>query len=424
MLTRTPRFQITKLRVKNFRSIRDSELELGPLTVLVGPNASGKSNLMDVIQFVGDAIRLDLDYALTTRHGIEAVACRQSGTERPVIEIGLEVTSRRYLVVYNVAIGDDFNGGVIVKYEWGEVGRLGDGSDPVHFRIEEGNIVAPEFLADNVEPLPEHDTHFDPTDLAFTDLRRMVRFPQRILVADESVRTLSNGLRELDTHLRGMRFYQIFPNTVRRPQDLLSSYPLLQSGENLASVLRDIQMNDDETKHRLVKSLSTLIPGVSDFRVESAGGFLVIQLRHSNASYQGSNSWFDLTQESDGTLRILALLVALNEREQRQGRMIPRLHRYPRLIGIEEPDLFVHPGALEALADNLKEASARSQVLLTTHSPDLIDQFKTEDVRVVQMMNGITEVGQVSRQQAEAVRNYLFSAGELHSMEGLRPDLD
>ena len=99
-------------------------------------------------------------------------------------------------------------------------------------------------------------------------------------------------------------------------------------------------------------------------------------------------------------------------------------HPYPSFIGIEEPEAGIHPGALEALADNLKEASDRSQLLLKTHSPDLIDQFKTEDLRVVQMVDGVTEVGQVSREQAETVRQYLFSAGELHSMEGLRPDLD
>jgi predicted ATPase len=414
------RFQITKLRVKNFRSIRDVELDLGLLTMLVGQNASGKSNLMDVLRFVSDAVRRDLDFAVTRRHGLEALACRQSEVELPNIEIGLEVTVPRHSIVYSFVMSTGPDGGVAVAREWGEVTRLGDGSAPVHFRIEEGNIVAPDFLSENLDQVSDQDSHFDSTNLALSDLRRMVRFNPRVRALGDCTLILSSGLRELEASLRQLRFYQIVPNIARRPQRILSPSPLAPNGNNLASVLREIQMNDEETKQRLVKSLIALIPTVSDFRVETAGGFLVVELKHSVPSCRESTSWFDLTQESDGTVYILGLLAALNQR--RYSRLPP--YPVPPLIGIEEPELFVHPGALEALADNFKEASEPSQVLLTTHSPDLIDQFKTVDLRVVQMMNGITEVGQVSREQAETVRKHLFSAGELHSMEGLRLDLE
>ena len=81
----------------------------------------------------------------------------------------------------------------------------------------------------------------------------------------------------------------------------------------------------------------------------------------------------------------------------------------------------IHPGALAVLADVMVEAASRTQVLVTTHSPDLIDRLPVESLRAVQMEDGCTKVGPVSATQAEAVREGLFTSGELHSMEGLEP---
>ena len=121
-----------------------------------------------------------------------------------------------------------------------------------------------------------------------------------------------------------------------------------------------------------------------------------------------SGTWIDLSQESDGTVRLLGLLAALY-----QTRSLP-------LIGIEEPELTVHPGAMSQLADLLNEASRRSQVIVTTHSPDLIDcltDYRTvESLRIVELVDGVTVVRRVADGQAEAVRKHLFSPGELHRM--------
>ncbi len=115
-----------------------------------------------------------------------------------------------------------------------------------------------------------------------------------------------------------------------------------------------------------------------------------------------------MSQESDGTVRLLGLLVALY-----QQRSLP-------LIGIEEPELTVHPGALAVLADLLNEAARRSQVIVTTHSPDFIDcvtNYKAvESLRIVELVKGVTTVWQVPDTQVKAVRENLFSPGELHRM--------
>jgi predicted ATPase len=116
----------------------------------------------------------------------------------------------------------------------------------------------------------------------------------------------------------------------------------------------------------------------------------------------------ELSQESDGTLRILSILAAVYQQPPRP------------LVTIEEPELNIHPGALGVLADVLEEASMRSQVVITTHSPDLIDHFSVDALRVVEKVGGLTEVGQVTESQRQTVHEMLFSTGELMRMEGLR----
>ena len=156
---------------------------------------------------------------------------------------------------------------------------------------------------------------------------------------------------------------------------------------------------------RLKESLGRLIPGVSDLEVTSAGGYLVIRLKHDAVP---GGAWFDLSLESDGTVRLVALLAVLYQ------------HRIPPLIGIEEPELTVHPGALSVLADLFNEAANRSQLVVTTHSPDFVDCVTdyraVNSLRIVELVDGATKVGRIPENQMEAVRQHLFSPGELHRM--------
>src|SRR5206468_4134073 len=106
---------------------------------------------------------------------------------------------------------------------------------------------------------------------------------------------------------------------------------------------------------------------IDDIRVRQVGGYLVTEFRHGRAmSPKGKarDKWFESAQESDGTLRMAGIITALLQE--------PPLP----LLGIEEPELTIHPGALPLLYDYLEETSSRSQILLTTHSPDLLALLK------------------------------------------------
>jgi predicted ATPase len=156
-------------------------------------------------------------------------------------------------------------------------------------------------------------------------------------------------------------FHTIYPDSLREPQKPGNDYPLDERGQNLASVLRSLQRNPD-TYGVLNDSLGRVVEGVSSYSVRPIGGFLVTRLQHASAEGGRRGPAFDLSQESDGTLRMLGILAALYQEPARA------------LLTIEEPELTIHPGALGVLCDVIQEASARSQVIITTHSPDLIDR--------------------------------------------------
>ena len=98
------RIFVTRVWARNFKSIRELDLELGPLTVLVGPNASGKSNVLDVLRFISHALRESLVSAIRARGGIEGVRRSMSGG-RPDVEVGIRVEKGSFRLDYGFVLG-------------------------------------------------------------------------------------------------------------------------------------------------------------------------------------------------------------------------------------------------------------------------------------------------------------------------------
>ena len=306
----------------------------------------------------------------------------------------------------------DSSGGYRVSEEYAKVNPGESGSlDPMILKIEDGRLTSPASLSNysDVRYRPWQDADdaiaFNTEELWLRRVARPWTLGRSSELSDND-EGLSGLLRLVDTLLRRttlMRFYHIFPNTIREPKRLGNPLPLDEDAGNLASVLRDLERGSTNTIDRLKRSLGRLVPGVSDLEVTSVGGYLVVRVKHEDV--QGGR-WIDLSQESDGTIRLLGLLTALHQR-----RALP-------VIGIEEPELTVHPGALTALADELKAKSRAAQLIVTTHSPDFIDRITdfrhVDSLRVVELVDGVTQVHGVSGAQRESVMGHLFSPGELH----------
>ena len=164
------------------------------------------------------------------------------------------------------------------------------------------------------------------------------------------------------THLSHSAMYHIFPNSLRHPQKVAESYPLATGGENLASTLRDMAQKKSSFLPELKEALSVAVPGVRDIRVVEGWQLLCggAQARRDDGTdKRASGLTFPMNPMAPSGL--LAMLTALFQDPA------------PSLIGLEEPELAIHPGAMAVLADTMKEASLRGQVLVATHSPDLIN---------------------------------------------------
>src|SRR5205814_534591 len=122
---------------------------------------------------------------------------------------------------------------------------------------------------------------------------------------------------------------------------------------------------------------------------------------------------------SDGTLRALGVLVALFQAGNGTGERVP-------LVGIEEPEVAMHPAAAGVLLDSLRDASRHTQVLVTSHSTDLLDseEIDTDSILAVVAEAGVTRIGPLDQAGRSALRDHLYTPGELLRLNQLSPDPD
>ena len=384
---------ISAVHARNYRSIADARLELGPITALVGLNAAGKSNLVDIPRFISDALTLDLDQAVSSRGGIEAI--RRWSPSRPRnIVVGLTMQSPAR-VEYRFTLAAKPGGTYAVSREYGKF-QLPRERSSVECQVENGKLTRP---GDLVQEAIESGV----TELALPSLPRLISRSQRGMAFRVAVASFLRRMREL-------RFYSISPAAIGTIQKPGLPYPLDEHGENSASLLRQLKKDAPDQFRQVAETLGALVPGISDLDVRPSGGYLVTRIRRQDADKKADSSWLTSDQESDGALRLLGILLAMRQRPA------------PSFVALEEPEVNVHPGAAAKLADYLQSVTPETQVLVTTHSPDFIDPLPPEAIRAVKYENGTTTVGPVSKRQLRAVREELFTLGELHQQEGLEPE--
>jgi len=222
---------------------------------------------------------------------------------------------------------------------------------------------------------------------------------------------------ELHDSLAAMNTYNFSPEVIRRPQKPAPGNWLERDGSNLASVIETTREIEEWAIERAERYLLAITKTTGFAGVVQSGGYETLRFRVAHDG-QAEPLEFPAANMSDGTLRAFAALVAAFQMA------LP--HGYPSLIAIEEPESALHPAAMRALVAALDEATLRTQILLTTHSPDLLDaaEVKPENVRVVQMVDGQTAIGPVDEASVSIVRDHLSTLGGLERERQLEPDLD
>jgi predicted ATPase len=361
---------ITKLHVRNYRSIgAPIELDLGRLTALVGPSGAGKSNLADALRLLADTMRWPLAHALAERGGIDGVL-HAGADPASGIYLRADVANEHGAGWWSVTIvPENGHDGFRVEREEAAWTPAPHDSDTLRFLRTPKESEAPPAWAPMV---------LYRTDLALPAYRAR------------------GVLTHLADELHGIAVYAILPDTLRAPQAPDPSQPMANGGENWASTLVALE---EGGRGKLVTALRRLVGDIHGCDVLNVGGrHLVPRFRHQVGGEHGPLPWFAAAQESDGTLRLAGILTALFQRP------------HPTLLGFDEPELAIHAGALAVLYRYLVEGSEGSQVLLTTHSPELLDRLATEDLRLVERPRGATTVARVDPNQRERVKPCLSAS--------------
>jgi predicted ATPase len=379
---------LTRVALKNYKSIAACDVKLGPLTYLVGPNGAGKSNFLEALRFVSDALRTSLEHALRERGGINEVRRRSGGHPN---HFGLRLwftLASGDIGHYAFRIGARPRGGFEVQEEECVIGGLDPLGGTQLFRVESGTVV-------------------------------QCSQPGPAAVLDRLYLVNASGLpafRPVYEALSRMGFYNLNPDRIRDHQAPDAGEVLARDGGNIASVLTQLKKNNPGRKKRIEEYLSKVVPGVSGVEVKTIGPWQTLEFRQKVAGLK--DPWrFPASNMSDGTVRALGILVALFQSGNGAGPGVA-------LVGIEEPEIALHPAAAGLLRDGLVEASRSTQVIVTSHSGDLLDDERIDPgaILAVYAESGSTHIAPLDPAGHEALKNRLYTPGELLRMDQLRPD--
>ena len=386
---------LKRVKIRNYKSIAYCDVELGAFTVLVGRNGAGKSNFLDALKFVADALQpgASLGHAIRSRGGFQEVCARRCEDPKYFeIEIEFEITAGVFST-YSFRVRNKDVDGFLVEREHLEE-KLGS-ERRVSFTKKCDKIVAYFYIGSKTT-----DSHFS--------------FPQNNFVLGENMPALRahSASRE---YCQGLRIHNLHPQLMRDAHIPGDGKVLQHDGSNVASVFGRIERERPEIKDRILGYLSAIVPGISDVKYIRHGPFESLEFTQTQPGSSSPSVFYPLNM-SDGTLRAFGALVAVAQLAEGDNPV--------SLVGIEEPEAALHPAASGALMDALHEAAVHTQVVVTTHSPDLLDQLdlKTDRLLVVQMRDGVTEIGEVDPASREAIKEHLYTPGELLRMDQLQPD--
>lgn len=371
---------IESIRLRNYLSVQDVSLRLSRLNVLIGANASGKSNLINALSFLRDALQHDYGFAIGVRGGFVHLACKASRARR--VHIAANFKDTDWSFKWSVELSKDGVGYSIRE----EVHRLREDEPPQQILSsrrgegwwwsgEQGRVQLSE------------QGHRCALAAAAAD----ATFPARAVAA----------------FVRGWGFFDPNPGTLRRTS-LVGESPALGSyGQNLAARLHTLRETDPERFERVHSATRDIlgVPERIEFRTSDDDDRVALLLTERGLKYR-----IYQTGCSNGTLRMLAIVTALLGTPE------------ATLIGIEEPENYIHPGALAAFTEHVLRSNGEAQLVLTTHSPHLLDVLDTPEA-VILVRRSVDEGTKVTREPYPGrVRDALeasgFGLGEWHETRG------
>ena len=395
---------LTHVILRNFKSVASCDVRLSRLTVLVGLNGAGKSNFIDALRLCRDALRNPLDQAFATRASNLQTISHWNPGRQPGFGLRLELSLPFVgFARYAFQIGPQTPRGFEITDEECAVGD-----------------VAPEFLTGLTSRKPKQFSHFRVRHGIVTEVSGLKPNPTSF---DSGVGTgrlylptasAAHPFREVYEALVNMEFYSPDPEAMKIDLDTSGPADILDTnGSNVASVFDRISVEDPERANRITEYMRRIVPGLLAIKPETFKTYKLLNFEQESA-IPGVRTLL-ASSMSDGTLRALAVLVSLFQRSGDQPR--------PTVIGIEEPETGLHPAAVGILFDALREGQEFGQIIVSSHSPDLLDspEISNESILAVDASAGATEIAPLDDVGRSSLQDRLYTAGELLRMDVLKP---
>ena len=367
---------IERIRIQGYRSLHDVDVRLDPLTVLIGRSGSGKSNFVRALRLLRDVLGGSQDAVNLLNAGVPF-----GDSPHPTVSVEVELYVKKIGSLKYSILLHRTESGLDLPLQVGSE-RLSFGPNTIFERNRDRWLVRPP-----ATPLPTLKMH------------------GLVLGTLTGVRESSVAYIALT---RGLAFYD-FTGSVVQDSANLEAAPGYPGTPDTALVIAgrvadDIGHHEDwrdvgktlAALNTKIESLDLVLPGRNQLRV----GYRVGGTLHT----------VDVAEESEGFRRYLAHMLALYQTPRKQTMLF------------EHPESGIHPGALKSLADEFQEHvdDGRGQVILTTHSPQLLDHFQPDSIRAVEVSDGVTRIGKVSAEQLDALHGNMMAPGDLLTADKAR----
>ena len=376
---------IRKIRITNFKSFKELEIELGKFNVLIGANASGKSNFVQIFEFLRDIANSGLNNAVSMQGGVEYLRNVNVGASE---NFSLKVVSE---LKFGLLGGRPKEGFIGIKiYETIYEFALKFRKRGLGFEIAKDNLTLKcNFvrLEKQKKKIEEKETIGQGEIILSRGANGKVKIdlnkPEEVSIekddiyppfvreekSSDSTLLLQRPfffIPPLKEIFRDISVYDFDPKLPKKATPITGKVELEEDGSNLSIVLKNITENE-EKKRKLFNLVKDLLPFISNLDVEKfADKSLLFKLQEIYFKKQ----YLPASLISDGTINITALIVALY------------FENKPFTI-IEEPERNIHPHLISKLVDMMKDASQKKQIIVTTHNPEMVKYAGLDNILLV-----------------------------------------
>lgn len=404
--------KITNIEVKNFKSFKEENLKIGDFTILIGANASGKSNAISLIRFLSNIINYGIDDSISLMGGIEYIKNTTANYDENIyFKYVLDFRDDHFQLGRRGPEKGGFNlNEILIEFEI-KSHKKGGG-----YSIEKNNLNISYSAVENSNSSNPYAMY----QLIFTKNRQGCFVKKDLLsnednfkkIVDDDMKFLNmlkeiysskicNGKKEvyaskIDFLVPGffdidnyIKIYDFDAKKIKSSTSILTAKSLDEDGSNVANVLKTILKSKDK-KRKFLNLLKDLLPFIEEVQVEvnyDKSISYLIKEKYSNKNYYSNFL-------SDGTVNIIAIIIALYFGEQKE------------FVVLEEPERNLHPQILSKLVSMAKEVSKTKQILITTHNPELIKNASIDNVMFTKRtLDGVTKLERIS--ENEMVKEFL-----------------